>query len=72
MARNYKFYERPPVTIRSNAVSGAEYAIQKHSDMLYDKLMEAEAVLKELQKGRRIRHWNRTTWLSRDWLEKAN
>ena len=70
MASNYKFYRRPAIVIRSNAKSGGgrvivsehdQYVLQRQSDELYEKLMEAEAVIRELQADRRKR-----------WLSKAD
>jgi len=61
MARNYKFWQRPAGEIRSNAKSGPGFAMQRQSDRFRDKLMEAEAVIKELQADRRRR-----------WLKKAD
>jgi len=55
MASNYKFYRRPAIVIRSNAKSGGGYALQRQSDELYEKLMEAEAVIRSLQAKRRLR-----------------
>ena len=61
MPSNYKFYNRSAEYIQSIRLGGFKIQIRELNEELYEKLMEAEVVLKELQANRRRR-----------WLKKAD